>query len=184
MEILVESGHRARTTTCSAAIPAAKSPSEAGCSRLMRKAGYEPHVYVSTNLTYAKARDPLLGPERSCSTSSSPHRTRAKIPRTARRLVLRCVFRRTRTLIPALPDRRFRAPDQPRGSERSDEGGLGGSVLGWLESLLLPHRGPVKLDQVRVVQHAIADGIGDRRIVERFMPSFRRHLRGDDRGCA
>jgi membrane-anchored protein YejM (alkaline phosphatase superfamily) len=30
---------------------------------VMRKAGYEPHVYVSTNLTYAKTRDRLLGPE-------------------------------------------------------------------------------------------------------------------------
>src|SRR5215471_16027892 len=29
----------------------------------MRKAGYDPHVYVSTNLTYAKTRQRLLGPE-------------------------------------------------------------------------------------------------------------------------
>ena len=28
---------------------------------VMRKAGYDPHVYVSTNLTYAKTRDRLLG---------------------------------------------------------------------------------------------------------------------------
>jgi phosphoglycerol transferase MdoB-like AlkP superfamily enzyme len=30
---------------------------------VMRKAGYQAHVYVSTNLTYAKTRDRLLGPE-------------------------------------------------------------------------------------------------------------------------
>jgi uncharacterized protein len=30
---------------------------------VMRKAGYLPHVYVSTNLTYAKTRERLLGPE-------------------------------------------------------------------------------------------------------------------------
>ncbi len=30
---------------------------------VMRTAGYEPHVYVSTNLTYARTRDRLLGPE-------------------------------------------------------------------------------------------------------------------------
>lgn len=30
---------------------------------VMRKAGYTPHVYVSTNLTYAKTRDRLLGPK-------------------------------------------------------------------------------------------------------------------------
>jgi hypothetical protein len=30
---------------------------------VMRKAGYQSHVYVSTNLTYAKTRDRLLGPE-------------------------------------------------------------------------------------------------------------------------
>jgi hypothetical protein len=30
---------------------------------VMRKAGYQSHVYVSTNLTYSKTRDRLLGPE-------------------------------------------------------------------------------------------------------------------------
>jgi membrane-anchored protein YejM (alkaline phosphatase superfamily) len=30
---------------------------------VMRKAGYDEHVYVSTNLTYAKTRERLLGPE-------------------------------------------------------------------------------------------------------------------------
>jgi hypothetical protein len=30
---------------------------------VMRKAGYTPHVYVSTNLTYARTRERLLGPE-------------------------------------------------------------------------------------------------------------------------
>jgi hypothetical protein len=29
---------------------------------VMRRAGYEPHVYVSTNLTYARTRERLLGP--------------------------------------------------------------------------------------------------------------------------
>jgi hypothetical protein len=34
---------------------------------------------------------------------------------------------------------------------------------------------------VGVVKDTIADGVGDGRVVERFVPSFRRHLRGDDR---
>lgn len=47
-----------------------------------------------------------------------------------------------------------------------------GSVLGLLESLLHPHGWPVEFDEVRVVQDAVADGIGDSRVVQCVMPSF------------
>jgi hypothetical protein len=43
--------------------PGRKEPLGSWLLAVMRKAGYQPHVYVSTNLTYAKTRERLLGPE-------------------------------------------------------------------------------------------------------------------------
>ncbi|HET6332252.1 MAG TPA: sulfatase-like hydrolase/transferase [Polyangiales bacterium] len=43
--------------------PGRQEPLGSWLLAVMKKAGYTPHVYVSTNLTYAKTRDRLLGPE-------------------------------------------------------------------------------------------------------------------------
>jgi hypothetical protein len=34
----------------------------------------------------------------------------------------------------------------------------------------------VQLDEVGVVQDTVADGVGNRRVIERVVPSFRRQL--------
>jgi hypothetical protein len=43
--------------------PGRREPLGSWLLAVMKQAGYTPHVYVSTNLTYAKTRDRLLGPE-------------------------------------------------------------------------------------------------------------------------
>ena len=40
----------------------------------------------------------------------------------------------------------------------------------------LAQRRPVEGDAIGVVDEPVADGVGDSRITERFVPSFRRHL--------
>jgi len=57
-------------------------------------------------------------------------------------------------------------------------GGEGGG--GWFESLLLAARGPAELNHVGVVDEPVADGVGNSRITDGFVPTFRRQLSGDD----
>lgn len=72
----------------------------------------------------------------------------------------------------------FRPSDQ--GSERSDEqrgwsgGGLG-LGLGF-QTFLAADGGAAQREHVSVVHEPIADGVGDSRLAERFVPTFRRQL--------
>jgi len=101
-------------------------------------------------------------------------------------------------IAPALASRRrsrcMRIPSDPVArSERTrgrSPGSLGAkrraqSVLGLSclsgDGLLLPHRAAAQRDQVRVMDEAVADGVGDRGLSNRLMPSFGRKLRGQNR---
>ncbi len=48
-----------------------------------------------------------------------------------------------------------------------------------LQGFLSTHRWAAQLEQVSVVVEPVADGVGDSRTTERFVPSFRRHLPRD-----
>ena len=72
----------------------------------------------------------------------------------------------------------FRASDQ--GSERSDEqGGWSGGGLGLglgFQTFLAADGGAAEREHMGVVHEPVADGVGDSRLAERFVPTFRRQL--------
>ena len=64
------------------------------------------------------------------------------------------------------------------GAKRRGRGGSGGGLgigLGF-QTFPAAHRGAVQRDDVSVVHEPVADGVGDSRIAESLVPTFRRQL--------
>jgi hypothetical protein len=81
---------------------------------------------------------------------------------------------------PGTRSERTRGRSPSFGAKRRAQSGL---VLGHLgcDGLLLPHRSAAQRDQVRVVDEAVADRVGDRGLSDCLMPSFDRQLGRQDR---
>jgi len=93
-----------------------------------------------------------------------------------------CVFRHIRSAIPETSDhsfRRIRSESERRDELGSWSGGRLGIGLGF-ETFLAAHGGAAQGQDMGVVDEPVADGVGDSRIPEGFVPTFRRQLRGDD----
>jgi hypothetical protein len=93
-----------------------------------------------------------------------------------------CVFRRIRSTVPGTFDHRSEGSDQVRsGATRAGSGSGRGSGVGLgFETFLAAQGGAAERQDVSVVHEPVADGVGDSRIAEGFVPTFRRQLRGDD----
>lgn len=89
-----------------------------------------------------------------------------------------CVFRSIRSPVPGGSDHRSDDPIRDRSGATSNGGRSGGGVgLGVrFEAFLVADGGAAKREHVSVVHEPIADGVGDSRLAESLVPSFRRQL--------
>jgi len=127
----------------------------------------EKHVVVKSNgeRTVVSASTDAYGPARYSVTWLTLATLAVLVGQFA--LPLNCIFRRIRSGIGA----------QRRIGESVS--GLGGQF--GLESFLAAHGLAAQGQDVRVVDNAVADGVGDCRITDGFMPTFRRQLCSQNR---